>query len=157
MTSNLHGYLSAGFKAASGSLCTPLVYAIAAFRPSLVRLLVAHGADLKAPGATDTHCRCFWPLQPLVDGVFEDFDAGRPVDGALETLDYLLAAGADVDAYDSRQFGDHLPVLQPALQRLIGLLQVRPSARSAVFDAMATRLIDAGANLNARDDKLDCQ
>lgn len=80
---------------------------------------------------------------------------GTPTD---EGLDYLLAAGADVNAFDARSIGDS-PVEPSPLLVALHRSELRPDGHP-VLDACALRLINAGADIHARNASqmrpLDC-
>lgn len=96
----------------SGGLIICLYLVIRKHRCSLARLLVAHGADLRAhapvvirpgPGRRTALRAAATASAVNIRCCVEDTQA---IDGALETLELLLAAGADVDAFDGRRTGD---------------------------------------------------
>lgn len=127
-----------------GDLFTPLALAIRRFRHSFVRLLVAHGADLRAPCARHDDGQMTWPVHACVSITCNHLKTDQLINGALETLDYLLSAGADPDACDHS-------CQQPALLQAMHFAseEQRPDRR-AVMCSVAMRLIDAGAGVNAR-------
>lgn len=88
-------------------------------------------------------------MKTVVSCIVDDPEADGAVDDACETLDYLVAAGADVDAADGRWLGDQPPDDTPLLHAL-GCCDL-PPARRAIVDAVARRLIEAGANVHTRD------
>lgn len=83
-----------------------------------------------------------------VTGIIKSVRTDEPVVGALEALDYLLAAGADVDARDDRWIDDHKPTPTPLLF-LLGWPELFLPGGGLLHD-VAMRLIDGGADLNAR-------
>lgn len=140
--------LAAASHLPSGCRYTPLCAAIDQLLPSFVRLLIAHGADVKAPCTVSPRGRLDWPVRVCVTNIWTQLTENRNVDGALETLDHLISAGADLDAVDDRWIDDEPPG-QRALLIALRRLELQPSAR-AVLDAVAMRLLDAGANVHAR-------
>lgn len=135
-----------------GALLTPLYYAIHSGHVSCVRLLVEHGVSLKQPcglreGAFD------WPVRACTGDIGDCASAGEDTVGGMQVLDYLLGAGADVDARDTRRFEGHEPENTP-LFRIIDTAAHVARASRAAFDAIEPailRLIEAGAEVNPRD------
>lgn len=89
-------------------------YTVLAYRPSFLRLLVAQGADLTAPCGRRNNGVLEWPVHVCVSGVLERVTEAASTDDVLETLDYLIAAGAGVDAVDDWLLKD-LPFCETAL------------------------------------------
>lgn len=140
--------VNAACEPATGTLLTPLYCATSHHRPSMIRLLVEHGVDVRAPCGVDSEGRLFWPVYVCVLGIRDDLTSNRSTDGALETLDYLLSAGADVDAFDDRGLVDSWLYRTPLVMALH--CPDLPAGR-AVLDAVAMKLINAGADVHARD------
>lgn len=137
------------FCATPMGLCTPLYYAIRESRVSLLQSLVGHGADLKAPCIRHADGTLEWPVHACVSTMCDALDTDRTTDGALATLDFVLSAGADVDAFDDQWAGDEPPD-RSALLFAIRFVGAKPYT-GAPMAAVARKLIDAWANVNARD------
>lgn len=73
-------------------------YAARKFLPSFLRLLLAHGADLREPCAEYHYGALNWPVHTLAYCRRDSLAYNTRIDGALEALDTLIAAGAEVDA-----------------------------------------------------------
>lgn len=150
---------NAGSYSRTGELFTPLFCAIRQHRASFVRVLVAHGADVKAPCAEITTTGALdWPVHACLEAACGDLEAHLPITGVVETVDCLLGAGADVDAFEERTIGDE-PRDDTALLKALMMLRACAedatvdSASTAALDAVARRLIDADADVNARDSR----
>jgi len=78
---------------------TPLIAAIEAEDPGIVRFLLEHGADINAWGAADCP-----PLHMAIDVAAEAFKDGPPGadQSSLDIVQILLGFGADIHALDSR-------------------------------------------------------
>lgn len=140
--------LDAASEPESGVLRTPMFSAIARHQLSFVQLLLAHGADVRAPTALFADGRLVWPVRTCIGATWNSLAEQRTTDGTLEILDCLIVAGADVDAVDDRCFDDRPPD-DTAL--LWALESSSVSVGRDVLDAVALRLIEAGANVHARD------
>lgn len=134
----------------SGTRVTPLGYAVRMYQPSFIRLLVEHGADLNAACVQNASGRMDWPVRVLIGALCQDTEADRSTDGALAILDCLISVGADVNASEGRRADDGTPVRNALLDLLKQPLASPASHRAR--EAAAMRLIEAGADVNARDE-----
>jgi ankyrin repeat protein len=96
---------------------TALHMAAAAFRPEMVELLIAHGADCCAKNRRGAE-----PLHYAADGRTDS-------DGQIKAIEYLIANGADPNSVDKS-----------------GVTPLHRAVRRRSFDAVLT-LLDGGANV----------
>lgn len=136
----------------NGALTTPLGDCIYSRRASAARLLLQHGADASLPMVQGlTGSASLPPLHGLIMGV-----VARPptqVRQVTDLLEALLEHGAGVDAVDTAA-GSEVHACTPLLTCVSGIgFGERHSVDSdQALEAIALRLIDAGADLNARDE-----
>lgn len=138
----------------SGHLVAPISYVIRNFRPSFLRVVIAHDADiLQRPCLQGSEGELVRPVHVCVHTIRDNITDGKAVDGALETLDCLISAGAVVDAVDDQWVGERASDATALLCTLMWnadfVRQRLHSPDRTVLDAVAMKLIEVGADVNA--------
>ncbi|MGH7145603.1 MAG: ankyrin repeat domain-containing protein, partial [Planctomycetota bacterium] len=114
---------------------TPLLYAIALREPDLVPVLVEHGAKINMPSPSPM------PELPLVVAVEWN---------EVAVVKYMLAHGANPNLHDDSGY--------PLSEAIFAATHSRPGyprPSQADEDAMVRMLVDAGADVNQRDENGD--
>lgn len=139
--------LYAGFPLGGDPFC-PLQYCILSARPSYARVLLDCGLDVSRP-CWQQKGALMWPVGACCGVTGVD---GVTAERILQILDMLIAAGADVNAFDARfmEGNDNgVSYFCPLVSLLVDVCD--NPAEAATQTARALKLLQAGADFNMRD------